>query len=78
MFPDYDVKNRVDLTFELDNFVTSVIDEYVHDYRPSLMRGSNEDWLFPGVAGGSKGRISSDCRFESPCINFGMRQPPST
>ena len=48
VFPDYDVKNRVDLTFELDDFVTAVIDEYVHDYRPALMRGSNEDWLFPG------------------------------
>jgi integrase len=54
VFADYDVKNRVDLTFELDDFVTAVIDEYVHDYRPSVMRGSNQDWLFPGAAGGSK------------------------
>jgi integrase len=54
VFPDYDVKNRVDLTFELDDFVTAVIDEYVHDYRPTLMRRSNEDWLFPGTEGGSK------------------------
>ena len=53
-FPDYDVKNQVDLTFELDEYVTAVIDEYVHDYRPALMRGSNEDWLFPGTDGGSK------------------------
>lgn len=54
VFPDYDVKNQVDLTFELDDFVTAVIDEYVHDYRPTLMRGANEDWLFPGGDGGSK------------------------
>jgi integrase len=54
VFPEYDVKNRVDLTFELDDFVTTVIDEYVHDYRPSLTRGAHEDWLFPGEAGGSK------------------------
>jgi integrase len=54
VFPEYDVKNQVDLTFELDDYVTAVIDEYVHDYRPALMRGSNEDWLFPGGEGGSK------------------------
>jgi integrase len=54
VFPEYDVKNRVDLTFELDDFVTAVIDEYVHDYRPSLTRVSHEDWLFPGEAGGFK------------------------
>jgi integrase len=54
VFPGYDVKNQVDLTFELDEYVTAVIDEYVHDYRPALMRGSNEDWLFPGGEGGSK------------------------
>jgi integrase len=54
VFPDYDVKNQVDLTFELDEYVTAIIDEYVHDYRPALMRGSNEDWLFPGGEGGSK------------------------
>jgi integrase len=54
VFPDYDVKNQVDLTFELDKYVTAVIDEYVDGYRPALMRGSNEDWLFPGGEGGSK------------------------
>jgi integrase len=54
VFPEYDVKNRVDLTFELDDFVTAVIDEYVHDYRPTLMRGAHKDWLFPGEAEGSK------------------------
>jgi integrase len=54
-FPHYDVKNQVDLTAELDDYVTAIIDEYVHDYRPALMRGSNEDWLFPGGEGeGSK------------------------
>jgi integrase len=54
VFPEYDVKNRVDLTAELDDFVTAIIDEYIHDYRPALMRGSNEDSLFPGTDGGSK------------------------
>jgi integrase len=54
VFPEYDVKNRVDLTFELDEDVTTVIDEYVHDFRPAVMRGSNQDWLFPGTGDGSK------------------------
>ena len=54
VFPDYDVKNRVDLTFELDEYVTAIIDEYVHDFRPAVMRGSSEDWLFPATDGKSK------------------------
>jgi integrase len=53
-FPYYDVKNRVDLTFELDEYVTELIDEYVQKFRPALMRGSNEDWLFPGSKRGAK------------------------
>ncbi len=54
VFPEYDVKNRVDLTFELDEYVSAIIDEYVHDFRPAVMRGSNQDWLFPGTGEGSK------------------------
>jgi integrase len=54
VFPHFDVKNRVDLEFEFDDFVTAVIDEYVHDYRAVLMRGRSEDWLFPGETGGFK------------------------
>jgi integrase len=54
VFPHYDVKNRVDLTFELDDYVTGVIDEYVQNYRPTLLRGANSDWLFPGLYGEAK------------------------
>jgi integrase len=54
VFPHYDVKNRVDLTFELDEYVTGLIEEYVQEYRPSVLRGTNADWLFPGTMGGSK------------------------
>ena len=57
-FPKYDVKNRVPLQFKLDETVTAIIDEYVHDFRPTLMRGSNADWLFPGESGGHKEKIS--------------------
>jgi integrase len=34
--------------------LTGLIDEYVQEYRPSLRRGENGDWLFPGTTGGSK------------------------
>ena len=54
VFPHYDVKNRVDLTFEFDDYLTDLIDEYVQEYRPSLLRGANGDWLFPGTTGESK------------------------
>jgi integrase len=58
VFPDYDVKNRVKLEYPLEEYVSRVIDAYVHDFRPGLLRGSNEDWLFPGQRGGHKGKIS--------------------
>jgi integrase len=48
VFADYDVKNNVPLEFELDRRLTDLIDEYVDDFRPALIRGSNEPWLFPG------------------------------
>lgn len=57
-FDKHDVKNRVPLQFKLDEIVTSIINEYVHDFRPVLVRGSNSDWLFPGEAGEHKEKIS--------------------
>lgn len=57
-FNKYDVKNRVPLQFKLDETVTTIINEYVHDFRPALTRGSNADWLFPGESGGHKEKIS--------------------
>jgi hypothetical protein len=53
-FPDYDVKNRVRLEYQLGQYLTRMIDEYVHDYRPLLLRGRNDDWLFPGQQGDAK------------------------
>ena len=53
-FPHYDVKNRVNLDFTFDEAFTKLIDEYIHDFRPTLVRGSNAAWLFPGVAGEPK------------------------
>ena len=57
-FPKYDVKNGTALQFKLDETVTAIIDEYVHDFRPALMRRSNADWLFPGESGEHKEKIS--------------------
>jgi hypothetical protein len=57
MFPDYDVKNRVRLEYRLLQTVTGLIDEYVHNHRPVLLRGRNEDWLFPGECGGAKHQV---------------------
>lgn len=57
-FNKYDVKNRVPLQFKLDDVVTAIINEYVHDFRPTLMRGANTDWLFPGEGSEHKEKIS--------------------
>ncbi len=57
-FPDYDVKNRMKLEYPLDDHVTALIDEYVHTFRPTLLRGKNEDCLFPGVRPGAKDQVS--------------------
>jgi integrase len=48
VFPHYDVKNRVDLNFQFDQPLTDLIDEYVQEFRPALLRGANAAWLFPG------------------------------
>jgi site-specific recombinase XerD len=42
----------------LEKYVSNLIDEYVFDFRPALLRGRNEDWLFPGQRQGHKGKIS--------------------
>jgi integrase len=54
VFPHYNVKNRVDLQFKFGEDLTSLIDEYIHEFRPVLLRRSNAAWLFPGVAGEPK------------------------
>ena len=54
VFPNYDVKNRVDLNFRFDQPLTDLIDEYIHEFRPALLRGANSSWLFPGENGEPK------------------------
>jgi integrase len=55
VFPDYDVKNVVPLEFEFDEQTTALIDAYITDHRPRLMRGLNHDCLFPGDGKEMKG-----------------------
>ena len=51
VFPDYDVKNHVALNFKFDEPLTDLIDEFIHEFRPTLLRGTNSNWLFPGQDG---------------------------
>jgi integrase len=55
VFPDHDVKNRVRLEFPLDQELSALIDEYVHNDLHLLRRGSNDLFLFPGFCRGHKG-----------------------
>jgi len=57
VFPNYDVKNRVDLNFKFDQPLTDLIDEYIHEFRPALLRGANTSWLFPGETGQPKHKL---------------------
>ncbi len=56
-FPHYDVKNRVDLNFKFDQPLTDLIDEYIHEFRPPLLRGANASWLFPGEGSKPKNKL---------------------
>ena len=51
VFPDYDVKNHVPLNFKFDEPLTDLIDEFIYEFRPTLLRGTNSNWLFPGQDG---------------------------
>jgi hypothetical protein len=57
-FTKHEVKNALLLQIKLDEKATALINEYVHDFRPALVRGNNADWLFPGEAGNHKEKIS--------------------
>ena len=57
-FPEHDVKNRMRLMYPLEPFVTRIVEEYVHEFRPTLLRGRDADWLFPGLSEGPKGKVA--------------------
>ena len=50
-YPDYDVKNRVPLDFNLAGTTAAMIDDFINFFRPHLGDGHRGDWLFPGEAG---------------------------
>jgi integrase len=52
------VKNNVRLQFVFKEYLTQLIDEYVQDFWPTLLRGRKEDYLFPGLREGAKGKVS--------------------
>jgi len=56
-FPKFDVKNKQALQFVFNGRLTRLIDEYVNDFRPALMKGKNHDWLFPGRSTDHKEKI---------------------
>jgi integrase len=56
-FPKFDVKNKQALQFAFNDKLTKLIDEYVFDFRPVLMKGKNDDWLFPGRSTDHKEKI---------------------
>jgi integrase len=55
VFRRYDVKNNLDLEYPFETEMTGLIDEYIDQFRSTLLRGSNDLWLFPGESGGCKG-----------------------
>jgi len=51
-------KNNVRLQFVFKDYLTQLIDEYVQDFWPTLLRGRKEDYLFPGLREGARDKVS--------------------
>jgi len=54
VIPEEEVKNGVMLEFELPSRTARLLDRYLTEYRPMLLKGIDEGWLFPGEKGGHK------------------------
>ena len=46
-FPNYDVKNRIDLDFPFGVRTSNMIDKFIIEFRPHFGQGQQIDWLFP-------------------------------
>ena len=57
-FVPEDTKNNVRLQFVFKEYLTRLIDEYVQDFWPTLLRGRKEAYLFSGLLKGAKGKVS--------------------
>ena len=54
-FSAEDVKNDVELEFPLPERIQNLLNRYIHEVRPVLVRAPS-DWLFPGESTGHKGK----------------------
>ena len=53
-----EVKNSQPLEFELLEPTIRLLDLYLQEYRPRLLHGPEESWLFPGAKGGHKHQVT--------------------
>jgi integrase len=58
------------LEYPLESYLTKLIDEYIHDFRPTLLRGRNEDCLFPGLRQGPKGEVAFSGQISKRIIKY--------
>lgn len=55
--PAAEVKNRQALDFELSLPLTELLEVYIGKYRPLLITGPDEGWLFPGANGDKRSAL---------------------
>lgn len=77
VFPKSEVKNRAKLEYPLSERVSKLIDQFVHEFWPTLLRGRQEDWLFPGMRSGVKNKISFGGQISHRILKLtGLRMTP--
>ena len=58
VIPADEVKNQEMLEFELPEPTVRLFDKYINYYRPLLLKGAEEGWLFPGQVHGHKHQVT--------------------
>ncbi len=58
VIPADEVKNQEMLEYELPASTVRLFDLYIHKYRPLLLKGTEEGWLFPGEVHGHKHEVT--------------------
>jgi hypothetical protein len=61
-FPHYEVKNRMRLEFTFDEETTALIEQYIHDFRPHLLRGQTPLTFFLAWTGSRRRQACSAAR----------------
>jgi hypothetical protein len=77
-FPDYDVKNRMKLEYVLDEYITPLINEYVHDFRPTLLRGRTRTTSSPVCEAVPRAKSPSAARSPSVSSSSLVCESPRT